>query len=127
MNDIDVVLGLLVVVATLATVARRIGVPSPILMVLGGIAIGFIPGLPAIELRPDVVFVVFLPPLLYVASVFAPLKDYKRNARAHRSAGLRHSRSARSSRHQTRSPQPRSCSASVFHSGSSPSSRARAC
>jgi hypothetical protein len=60
-NDIDVVLGLLVVVATLATVARRIGVPSPILMVLGGIAIGFIPGLPAVELRPDVVFVVFLP------------------------------------------------------------------
>jgi hypothetical protein len=41
MNDIDVVLGLLVVVATLATMARRIGVPAPILMVLGGIAIGF--------------------------------------------------------------------------------------
>jgi monovalent cation/hydrogen antiporter len=81
-NDIDVVLGLLVVVATLATVARRVGVPSPILMVLGGIAIGFVPGLPPVELRPDVVFVVFLPPLLYVASVFAPLQDYKRNARA---------------------------------------------
>jgi monovalent cation/hydrogen antiporter len=82
MNDIDVVLGLLVVVATLATMARRIGVPAPILMVLGGIAIGFIPGLPAVELRPDIVFVVFLPPLLYVASIFAPLRDYKTNARA---------------------------------------------
>jgi len=72
MNDLEVALGLLVVVATLATVARRIGVPSPILMVLGGIAIGFIPGLPAVQLQPDVVFVVFLPPLLYVASILAP-------------------------------------------------------
>ena len=82
MNDIEVVLGLLVVVATLATVARRIGVPSPILMVIGGIAIGFIPGLPAVQLEPDIVFLVFLPPLLYVASVFAPFRDYRTNARA---------------------------------------------
>jgi monovalent cation/hydrogen antiporter len=63
-------------------VARRIGVPAPILMVLGGIAIGFIPGFPAVQLQPDLVFVVFLPPLLYVASIFAPLRDYKTNARA---------------------------------------------
>jgi Na+/H+ antiporter len=82
MSDIEVVLGLLVVVAAIATVARRVGVPSPILMVLGGIAIGFVPGLPTVELQPDVVFLVFLPPLLYVAAVFAPIRDYKANARA---------------------------------------------
>src|SRR5260221_4411175 len=82
MSDIEIVLALLVVVATIATVARRLGVPSPILMVLGGIAIGFIPGLPVVQLQPDAVFLIFLPPLLYVASVFAPVRDYKANARA---------------------------------------------
>ena len=82
MSDLEVVLGLLVVVAALATAARRLGVPPPILMLLGGIALGFVPGLPAIELAPDIVFLVFLPPLLYVAAVFAPLRDYKTNARA---------------------------------------------
>ena len=82
MNGIEVVIALLVVVATIATLARRIGVPSPILMVLGGIGIGFIPGLPPVQLQPDVVFLIFLPPLLYVAAVFAPVRDYKANARA---------------------------------------------
>lgn len=77
MSDIEVVLGLLVVVATIATVARRVGVPTPILMVLGGIGIGFVPGLPAVQLEPDVVFLLFLPPLLYVAAVFAPVRDYR--------------------------------------------------
>ena len=64
MSDLEVVLGLLVVVAALATVARRLAVPPPILMLLGGIALGFVPGLPAIALAPDIVFLVFLPPLL---------------------------------------------------------------
>src|SRR5438132_3326311 len=82
MSDLEVVLWLLVVVAAVATVGRRIGVPSPILMVLGGIAIGFIPGLPAVQLQPDTVFLIFLPPLLYFAAVFAPVRDYKTNARA---------------------------------------------
>ena len=81
MSTLEVVLGLLVVVAALATVARRLGVPPPILMLLGGIALGFVPGLPAIELDPNIVFLVFLPPLLYVAAVFAPLRDYRANAR----------------------------------------------
>jgi CPA1 family monovalent cation:H+ antiporter len=81
-SELEVVLGLLVVVAALATVARRVAVPPPILMLLGGIALGFAPGLPSIELDPNIVFLVFLPPLLYVAAVFAPLRDYKTNARA---------------------------------------------
>src|SRR4030088_3838469 len=82
MSELEVVLGLLVVVAALATLARQLGVPPPILMLLGGIALGFVPGLPSIELDPNIVFLVFLPPLLYVAAVFAPLRDYKTNARA---------------------------------------------
>jgi CPA1 family monovalent cation:H+ antiporter len=82
MSALEVVLGLLVVVAALATAARRLAVPPPILMLLGGIALGFVPGLPPIELDPNIVFLVFLPPLLYVAAVFAPLRDYRTNARA---------------------------------------------
>src|ERR1700716_3630911 len=82
MSALEVVLGLLVVVAALATAARRLAVPPPILMLLGGRPPGFVPGLPPIELDPNIVFLVFLPPLLYVAAVFAPLRDYRTNARA---------------------------------------------
>ena len=82
MSELEVVLGLLAVVAALATAARRLALPPPILMLLGGVALGFVPGLPAIELDPNIVFLVFLPPLLYIAAVFAPLRDYKANARA---------------------------------------------
>jgi CPA1 family monovalent cation:H+ antiporter len=82
MGEREVILGLLVVVAALATAARRLAVPPPILMLLGGIALGFVPGLPVIELDPNTVFLIFLPPLLYVAAVFAPLRDYRANARA---------------------------------------------
>jgi CPA1 family monovalent cation:H+ antiporter len=82
MSEIEVVLGLLVVVAVLATAARRLTVPPPILMLLGGIGLGFVPGLPSIQLDPSIVFLFFLPPLLYVAAVFAPFRDYRANARA---------------------------------------------
>ncbi|MEA2662469.1 MAG: hypothetical protein QOH08_2041, partial [Chloroflexota bacterium] len=50
MSELEVVLGLLVVVVALATAARRFGLPAPIIMLLGGIALGFVPGLPAIQL-----------------------------------------------------------------------------
>ena len=80
MTDLEVLLGLLVVVAALATAARRVHVPPPILMLVGGVALGFVPGLPKVALDPQVVFLVFLPPLLYVAAVFAPLRDYRANA-----------------------------------------------
>src|SRR5258707_2383460 len=80
MAVLGLIFALLVVVAALATIARRIGIPAPILMVVGGIAIGFLPGLPSVSLEPNVVFLVFLPPLLYVAAVFAPLRDYRAHA-----------------------------------------------
>lgn len=82
MSDLEIFLGLLVVVAALATAARRLGVPPPILLLLGGVALGFFPGIPRVTLDPQVIFLVFLPPLLYVAAVFAPLRDYRANAAA---------------------------------------------
>jgi monovalent cation/hydrogen antiporter len=79
--EIAVVLGLLVAVALLALVARRLHVPYPIVMVLGGLAIALVPGLPRVALEPNVVFLVFLPPLIYSAGWFTSLRDIKANLR----------------------------------------------
>ncbi len=76
-----VVFGLLLGVATLAVLARVLGVPYPITLVVGGTAIGFLPGVPSVELDPDLVLLIFLPPLLYGAAFFTSLRDLKRNAR----------------------------------------------
>jgi len=72
---------LLAVVAALATLAARIKIPYPILLVLGGLVLGFVPGLPRIELEPDVVFLLFLPPLLYVSALFTSWRDFRANLR----------------------------------------------
>src|SRR6266571_4249934 len=73
--------GLLVAVAGLSALARLLSIPYPIVLVVGGAAVGFIPGLPEIKLDPDVVLVVFLPPLLYGAAFFANLGDIRANLR----------------------------------------------
>src|SRR5215207_6675430 len=74
-----IVAGLLLAVATLVTLARVVGVPYPIFLVLGGLGIGAIPGMPHVELEPELVLLIFLPPLLYSAAFFASLRDLRRN------------------------------------------------
>jgi monovalent cation/hydrogen antiporter len=84
MHGVELVLiSLLVAVSVLAAASRTIGVPYPIVLVLGGLVLGVtqIPGLPNVELAPDLVLVIFLPPLLYSAAFFANLHDLKRNMR----------------------------------------------
>ena len=76
-----VVFGLLVGAAALAVLAGAVNVPYPIILVLGGAAIGFVPGVPELTLDPDVVLLIFLPPLLYGAAFFTSLRDLRRNAR----------------------------------------------
>src|SRR5207244_8885269 len=56
-------------------------VPYPILLVLGGLALGFVPGIPHVALRPNVVLVAILPPLLYSSAFFTSLRDLRRNVR----------------------------------------------
>ena len=73
--------GLLVAVAGLSALARALSVPYPIVLVVGGGLLGFIPGLPAVKLDPQVVLVVFLPPLLYGSSVYANFNDFRANLR----------------------------------------------
>jgi Na+/H+ antiporter len=76
------ILGILVAIPTLSVVARVVGVPYPIVLVLGALPLGFIPGVPDVELEPDLVLVIFLPPLLYVAAFFANLRELRADARA---------------------------------------------
>ena len=75
------VLGLMVAVVGLLLLAGRTRIPYPILLVLGGLAIGFVPGITTIELPPDLVLLIFLPPLLYGASFFSSLRDLRANLR----------------------------------------------
>ena len=83
MHGVELVLiSLLVAVSVLAAASRAIGVPYPILLVLGGLVMGFVPGLPDVELDPDLVLVIFLPPLLYSAAFFASLRDLKYDLRS---------------------------------------------
>ena len=85
MPEIEAILILLAAVAALATLANRINIPYPILLVLGGLVLGFVPRLlpafPRVELEPDVVFLLFLPPLLYVSALFTSWRDFRANLR----------------------------------------------
>jgi len=68
MHNISIIIALLAVVTALAQVTDKIRIPYPILLVLAGMGIGFTPWLPNISLDPDVVFLLFLPPVLYAAA-----------------------------------------------------------
>jgi Na+/H+ antiporter len=73
------VLVVLVAVAIVYEIAQRVGVPYPSLIVLGGVGLAFIPALPRLALEPDIVLLVFLPPLLFGAAVGTPLRDLRQN------------------------------------------------
>jgi Na+/H+ antiporter len=74
-----VLLGILVGVAFLLVLAYHMRIPYPILLVVGGGALAFVPGLPEVTLDPDLVLVVILPPLLYAAAFFSSLRDLRAN------------------------------------------------
>ena len=66
-------------VVALTALARRLPVPTPILQVIAGFAVASIPGITIPELNPDLVFFVFLPPILWSAAMFTSLREFKRN------------------------------------------------
>jgi Na+/H+ antiporter len=70
---------LLVFVAVFAGLARRLKVPYPILLVIAGLLLSFLPGMPRIGLDPNLVFLVFLPPLLYSAAWMLSWREFQRN------------------------------------------------
>jgi len=71
LDDLEFLFLLLLGAAALVRLADLARVPYPIALVLGGLAVGFVPGLPAVELEPELVFLVFLPPLLTAAGFAA--------------------------------------------------------
>ncbi len=79
MEILTAVLAILLAVAVLFELARRVGVPYPSLFVIGGLLLGLVPGLPRIELDPELVLIVFLPPLLFQAAVDMPIRDLRAN------------------------------------------------
>jgi CPA1 family monovalent cation:H+ antiporter len=82
MHEVELVLvSLLVAVAGLAAAARAANVPYPIVLVVGGLVLGFVPGVPDVQLAPELVLVLFLPPLLYSAAFFANLHELRRDVR----------------------------------------------
>ena len=82
MGQIEALIFLLGVAALLAQLARVVHVPYPIFLVLGGLGLGFVPGLPAVEIPAEVIFVVFLPPLLNSAAFFSSPLDLRAHLRA---------------------------------------------
>ena len=72
-----VVLFLLVTVAALTALARVLGTPYPILLVIGGSLVGFAPGVPDVQLDPDVVLLIFLPPLLFNAAYTSSVRELR--------------------------------------------------
>jgi len=78
---LETVILLLVAVLTLTALARRILVPYPIFLVLGGLALSFVPRVPVVRLDPEIVFLIFLPPILWSAAYFTSLRDFRRNLR----------------------------------------------
>lgn len=81
MENISVILLLLTVVTALAQVTDKVKIPYPILLVLAGIAIGFAPWFSTISLNPEIVFLIFLPPVLYAAAWSTSWFDFKASAR----------------------------------------------
>jgi monovalent cation/hydrogen antiporter len=79
---IVLVLGLLVAMVALAIIAPQLRVPYPILLVLGGLLLGFVPGLPSFTLDPNIVFLLFLPPLLYSSAWQTSWRDFRANLRS---------------------------------------------
>lgn len=81
MHEFETVLALLVIVTALVTLARKFSYPYPIVLVLGGLLLGFVPGLPEVRLDPKIVFLLFLPPILYSAAVFTSFRQFRANLR----------------------------------------------
>ena len=81
MHEIELVLGPLLAVAALVWLSRKIDVPYPILLVIGGLVLGFVPGLPHVELEPELVFLLFLPPLLFSSAWYSSFRDLRFNTR----------------------------------------------
>lgn len=79
MENYSIIIFILAIVIGLSAFADKAKLPYPILLVIAGIAIGFIPTMTEIEINPEIIFLLFLPPLLYDASFNISPKEFKTN------------------------------------------------
>lgn len=79
MSDVALVLGLLTAVVVIVSLATRVNIAYPILLVLAGVVLALIPGLPAVKLDPELILVLFLPPLVYSTSLGTSRFELKAN------------------------------------------------
>ena len=77
---VETVIFLLIIAAGLEMLSRRIGVPRPILLVIAGTLLALVPAAPTVRVDPDVVFFIFLPPLLYWAAINTSYREFRRNS-----------------------------------------------
>ncbi len=78
---VTLIMFLLLAMVLVVLLSRKLGLPDPVLLVIGGLLISFVPGLPKIELNPELVFVFFLPPLLYPAALLTSWRDFSASLR----------------------------------------------
>ena len=77
----ELLVAMLLAMVTLTALSRRLLVPYPIVLVLGGLVLGLLPGLPSIQLDPGLVFLLFLPPILWSAAYGTSLREFKEHLR----------------------------------------------
>jgi CPA1 family monovalent cation:H+ antiporter len=82
METLELLIGMLAAIAVVVTLAERTPIPEPVLLVAVGLAVALVPGLPQVELDPELTLALFLPPLLYWAALHTDLADLRRNLRA---------------------------------------------
>jgi len=80
-NVIDTALILLLGATLTVAVAPRTKMPTDVLLLLGSLVLGLLPGLPRVSLHPEIVFILFLPPILFAAAYFTSWRDFKANIR----------------------------------------------
>jgi len=79
MENYSIVIFILAVMIGLSAIADKIKLPYPVLLIIAGIGVGFIPSIPNIALNPEIVFLIFLPPLLYDAAFNISYKTFMTN------------------------------------------------
>ncbi|PPF42554.1 peptidase [Pseudoclavibacter sp. AY1F1] len=72
----------ILIIVAVAAIAPKLGVAAPILLVLVGIGVGYLPGVPDFQFPPELILAIVLPPILYSAAVNVPLTDFRRNLRS---------------------------------------------
>src|SRR5881394_4088862 len=81
MHQTEIIVVLFAAVAALVVLANKLSLPYPIVLVVSGLALSFVPRLPEVRLNPEIVFYFFLPPLLYPAALFTSWRDFRKNLR----------------------------------------------